>query len=91
MKVILGIAGAYLLLLWTLIAAMLVIKSSTVTYDWGRLAPILTFAALPTVAALALIRRAWFRDDGFGAAVLASLVAAAIVFLLLLGVSLAGD
>jgi hypothetical protein len=91
MKVILGIAGVYLVLLWTLVAAVLIVKSPSLADDWGRLALILIFAAVPTVAAVALLRRTWLSEEGFGAAVLTSLVAAAIVFLLLLGVSLGGD
>ncbi len=91
MKLILGAAGGYLALVWALLTAVLIMKLPTVTFDGTRLALILFFAALPTAAAVALIRHTWRSHEGFAAAVLTSLVAATIVFVLTILVSLAGD
>jgi hypothetical protein len=84
-------SAAYLLLMWALLVTVLVVKLRTVTYSGGGLTLVFLLAGVPTVAAVALQRLAWRDDGAVVAAVLTSLAASAVVMVLLVVVSLAGD
>jgi hypothetical protein len=83
-------SAAYLLLLWALLAAVLVIKS----HDGMQIHANLLFLWPPvflTGASVVLQRRAWRSEVGLVTAVLVSLGTAVTVLALLILASLAGD